>query len=319
MASALGRHWRLSAFLLALGIIGLVLSLLYVVGSRWIVEREVLAGDALPPGVPGRIVLVHGHRVHVIERGTGPAVLLVHGTAGTTLDWEGYVLDTLAQRHHVVALDLYGMGFSERAEELRYGFRLWADELAGTLDALGIERASVIGQSLGGAVAAVFAGTHPARVERLVSVDSGPWLPPFMLLMLMPGTGEVILGRSEYWPERPDQPAQYRERLRQVYRITRTRRHLLKAIRAQFLDGREYFRALSHVTCPTLLVHGTADNIIPLRAAASLRRWLSNSRMIVLEGAGHFSMQDRPQQFVQEVSRFLDEVSRETSSRTPRS
>jgi pimeloyl-ACP methyl ester carboxylesterase len=167
----------------------------------------------------------------------------------------------------------------------------------------------VIGQSLGGAVATVFAGTYPSRVERLVSVDSGPWLPPFMLLMLVPGTGEVILGRSEYWPERPDQPPQSRERLRQVYRIRGTRRHLLKAIRSQFLDGRVYFGALSHLACPTLLVHGSADDIIPLRAAASLRRLLKNSQMAVVDGAGHFSMQDRPQQFVQEVSRFLDEPS----------
>ena len=62
MASALSRLWLLSALLLALGIVGLVLSVLYFVGSRRMVEREVLAGDALPPEVPGRIVLVNGHR-----------------------------------------------------------------------------------------------------------------------------------------------------------------------------------------------------------------------------------------------------------------
>src|SRR5262245_43718021 len=98
------------------------------------------------------------------------------------------------------------MGVSERAQDFRYCLRLWIDQLAASLDALHIERASVVGQSLGGAVAAVFAGTHPSRVERLVSVDSGPWMPPFMLLMLLRGTGEMILGRSDYWPERPDQP-----------------------------------------------------------------------------------------------------------------
>jgi 2-hydroxymuconate-semialdehyde hydrolase len=305
----LRRHSLMSALLVSIGIAGFCLALLYVIGSRQMTEREVLAGEALPPGVPGRIILANGHRVHVIEHGIGPAVLLVHGTAGTTLDWEGYVLDMLAQRHHVIALDLFGMGFSERSEDFAYGFRLWVEELAGTLDALGIERASVIGQSLGGAVASVFAGTYPARVERLVSVDSGPWMPPFMVLMAMPGTGEMLLGRGEYWPERPDQPPLYGERLRQVYRIKGTRRHLLKAIRGQFLDGRAYFGALRQVSCPTLLVHGSADDIIPLRAAASLRRLLKNSEMTVIEGAGHFSMQDRPQEFVQIVSRFLDEVS----------
>jgi pimeloyl-ACP methyl ester carboxylesterase len=299
----------LVACVLGIAFVALALAALRLVGSRLMANKEVAAGDTLPLGVPGRLLVVGGHRVHVVERGDGPAVLLVHGTGGTTLDWEGYVLDTLAQRHHVVALDLYGMGFSERAEEFDYGFRLWADQLAGTLDTLGIARASMIGQSLGGAVAAVFAGTYPARVERLVSVDSGPWLPPSMLLMLTPGTGELILGRSDYWPERPDQPPQYGERLREVYRIKGTRTHLLKAIRGQFLDGWLYFHALSRVACPTLLVHGSADAIIPLGAATALERRLKNSRMVVLAGAGHFSMQDRPQQFVQEVSRFLDEPS----------
>src|SRR5262249_8242578 len=154
---------------------------------------------------------------------------------------------------------------------------------------------SVIGQSLGGAVATVLAGRYPSLVDRAISVDSGPWMPPFMLLMLTPGVGEVILGRTDYWPERPDQPPQYAERLRKVYKIKGTRRHLLRAIRGQFLHPREYFGALSKVECPTLFVHGGADAIIPVTAAASLRRLVPNSEMVVIEGAGHFSMQDSPE------------------------
>jgi len=94
--------------------------------------------------------------------------------------------------------------------------------------------------------------------------------------------------------------------LREVYKIRGTRRHLLRVIRGQFLDSRVYFGAISQVQCPVLLVHGGADDIIPLRAAASLPRLLKSSEMVVIEGAGHFSMQDSPQRFVQEVNRFLD-------------
>jgi len=113
-----------------------VLSVLYLTATRRIASRETEAGDALPPGVPGRLIRVGAHRVHVVERGVGPAILLVHGTAGTTL--------------------------------------------------------------------------------------------------------------------------------------------------------------------------GEADDIIPVRAATSLRRLVKNSEMVVIDGAGHFSMQDSPQRFVQEVRRFLD-------------
>ena len=287
-------------------LISVVLSALYFTASRRIASRETEAGDALPPGVPGRFIRVGGHRVHVVERGEGPAILLVHGTGGTTLDWETSVLDDLAHDHRVVALDLYGMGFSERDDRFAYGFTLWADQLAGTLDALSLPRASVIGQSLGGAIALVFAGRYPSRVDRAVSVDSGPWMPAFMLLMLTPGIGETILARCDYWPERPDQPARYAERLRVVYRIRGTRRNLLRAIRGQFFrDGLTYLRAMSQVQCPTLFVHGGADDIIPVRAAATLHRLVTNSEMVVLDGAGHFSMQDSPQRFLQEVRRFL--------------
>ena len=299
------RVWmtRLGAGLLLLV---LVLAVLYLTATRWIAGRETESGETLPAGVPGRLVRVGGHRVHLVESGTGPPILLVHGTAGTTLDWETSVLDDLARDHHVIALDLYGMGFSDRDAGFPYGFALWTDQLAQTLDTLGVERASVIGQSLGGAVSLVFAGRYPARVERVVSVDSGPWLPPFMLPMLTPGLGELLLARGDYWPDRPDQGAVYAQRMREVYRIKGTRRSLLRAMRGQFIDGGTYFRGLARVGCPTLLIHGESDDIIPTRAAQALRRLVSKSELVMIPG-GHFSMQDSPQRFIQEVRRFLDE------------
>ena len=299
------RVWmtRLGAGLLLLV---LVMAVLYLTATRWIADRETESGETLPAGVPGRLVRVGGHRVHVVESGTGPAILLVHGTAGTTLDWETSVLDDLARDHHVIALDLYGMGFSDRDARFPYGFALWTDQLAQTLDTLGVERASVIGQSLGGAVSLVFAGRYPARVERVVSVDSGPWLPPFMLPMLTPGLGELLLARGDYWPDRPDQGAVYAQRMREVYRIKGTRRSLLRAMRGQFIDGGTYFGGLARVGCPTLLIHGESDDIIPTRAAQVLRRLVSKSELVMIPG-GHFSMQDSPQRFIQEVRRFLDE------------
>src|SRR5262245_8898524 len=98
--------------------------------------------------------------------GLGAGLLLLRlGTAGTTLDWETSVLDDLARDHHVIALDLYGMGFSDRDASFPYGFALWTDQLAQTLDTLGVERVSAIGQSLGGAISLVFAGRRYPRVS----------------------------------------------------------------------------------------------------------------------------------------------------------
>jgi pimeloyl-ACP methyl ester carboxylesterase len=300
---------RLRRWMTGLGsgllLLALVLSVVYLTATRWIADEETESGETLPAGVPGRLVRVGGHRVHVVESGTGPAILLVHGTAGTTLDWETSVLEDLARDHHVIALDLYGMGFSDRDGGFPYGFALWTDQLVQTLDALGVERASVIGQSLGGAVSLVFAGRYPARIERVVSVDSGPWLPPFLVPMLTPGLGEMLLARAEYWPDRPDQGAVYAQRMREVYGIKGTRESLLRAMRGQFIDGRAYFGGLAHVGCPTLLIQGESDDIIPTRAAQALQKLLSGSELVLIPG-GHFSMQDSPGRFLQEVRRFLD-------------
>jgi pimeloyl-ACP methyl ester carboxylesterase len=293
------------SLLIAAGMVAAALWALYELGGRWGEHEETESGETLPSSVPGRLLLVQGHRVHVVERGEGPVLLLVHGTGGSTYDWESSVLDAFARKHHTIAVDLFGMGFSERSDAFDYSFELWADQLAGVLDALGIERASLIGQSLGGAVVTAFAGRHPERTVRVVSVDSGPWMPPFMLLLLTPGSGELFMARSLYWPERPDQPPAYAERMRAVYRIHGTRRNLLRLNRSQFLDARGYFRWVRRAQCPVLLVHGRNDDIIPLRAAEALHRSLPGSELVVLDGAGHFAMQDQPEAFVEVAERFL--------------
>ncbi len=283
------------------------LFLLYLWGSYRMAQREPDSGIELPPSVPGRLILVNGHRVHVIDRGAGPAVLLVHGTAGSTFDWEQTVMDPLAHRHRVIAVDLFGMGFSERSADFSYGFALWADQLAGTLDALGVARASVVGHSLGGAVALVFAGNYPQKVDRLISVDSGPWLPPFMLLMMTPGAGEMMMGCADYWPHMPSRGTAYEEGMRMIYEIKGTRRALLKSARGQILESPSGFRAFRRINAPTLLLHGGSDPIIPASAAALLLRIIPGSRMVVVDGAGHFLMNDKPNRFVAEVENFLDQ------------
>ncbi|MGZ7086508.1 MAG: alpha/beta fold hydrolase [Ilumatobacteraceae bacterium] len=152
----------------------------------------------------------------------------------------------------------------------RFTFDVWTRQLAGTLAVLGIEHATVIGQSLGGAVVTSFAGDYPASVDRVVSVASGPWINPAMIPMLSAHYVNHLVDRRGYWPDRPDQGVAYWTRLRDVYRIEGTRKDLAAIVRGQFLDGRNYFRSIANVRCPTLLIHGGADRIIPTRAARTL-------------------------------------------------
>ena len=94
--------------------------------------------------------------------------------------------------------------------------------------------------------------------------------------------------------------------MRRLYRFKGTRHALLSYARGIPGDGRRYFATFPRIAAPTLLLHGGADPIIPVRAAASLQRLIPNSRMIVIEGAGHFLMNDAPERFVAEVEQFLD-------------
>jgi pimeloyl-ACP methyl ester carboxylesterase len=290
----------------AMGATIVLLSVLCLVGDHWIRAAEPESGEHLPAGIAGRVIMAGGHRVHIVEQGEGTPVLLVHGTAGSTFDWEAHALAPLARHHRVIAVDLLGMGFSERSDAFRYGFDLWTAQLAATLDVLGIPRAAVVGHSLGGAIAAVFAADYPERVERVVSVDSGPWMPWFLWLMMTPGAGEVMLGRVAYWPDLSDAESAYVNRMQQIYRIHGTRRTLLRYARGIVSDSAHYFGAYPRIAAPTLLLHGGADPIIPRRAAASLQRLIPHSRLVVIDGAGHFLMNDAPQQFVEEVEKFLD-------------
>ena len=115
---------------------------------------------------------IHGHRVAFRSAGEGPVVLLVHGMAGTSATWT-HVLPALAQRFTVVAPDLLGHGESGKPRRGEYSLGAHANVLRDLLNVLGHERATFVGQSLGGGVAMQMSYQFPERCERLVLVSSG--------------------------------------------------------------------------------------------------------------------------------------------------
>jgi pimeloyl-ACP methyl ester carboxylesterase len=120
----------------------------------------------LPPA--GRFVDVPGARLHVVERGQGPALLLVHGLAGQLCHFTYAIVDELAAQYRVVAVDRPGSGYSVRAPGASAALGAQADVLAALIAELGLGRALVVGHSLGGAVALALAQRHPERVAGLL-------------------------------------------------------------------------------------------------------------------------------------------------------
>jgi pimeloyl-ACP methyl ester carboxylesterase len=276
----------------------------------WVVTRERIDGADLPADVPGRLVSVGGRRVHVVERGEGPALLLVHGFGASTADYEEHVQGPLAKSHRAIAVDLFGFGWSERSDAFRYDLALWSDQLAGTLDALGVARASVVGHSMGGAVAAFFAAHHPDRVDRLVLADAlyplePSEIPPIFRALRIPIVGETLLALSND-PSAPGCSPAYRERARAWYRIRGTRRAFLRYVRDPDRPA-ELTAAYPRITARTLILHGSADAFVPFAAMERFAPAFPTSRVVPIAGGGHFLLRDAPDPFVREVDAFLAE------------
>jgi pimeloyl-ACP methyl ester carboxylesterase len=154
-------------FPIALGFLCVALSIagalvLFTVHTVRQVER------ALPPA--GRFVDVPGARLHLVERGKGPALLLVHGLAGQLSHFTYGIVDQLAAQYRVVAVDRPGSGYSVRMPGASAALAAQADVLAALIDTLQLGRAVVVGHSLGGALALVLAQRHPGRVAGLALV-----------------------------------------------------------------------------------------------------------------------------------------------------
>lgn len=286
-----------------------VLALLSLIGNAWITHREPDSLDRIQDQLPGRQLTIGDRRVHLVEEGSGSPVLLVHGFAASTFDFEEHLLPRLAVQHRTIAIDLYGMGLSERSPDFEYGFDLWLDQLASTLDALQIERASLIGHSLGGAIAARFASDHPQRVDRLVlvaglapsTVRETPW---WFFAMATPGIGECLVAYLDHLPALPGFSRAYHERASAVYRLAGSRRAVLAYVRhgAEFSRLRE---AYSRIRCPTLFIHGTADDIVPYAAVERVAALVPDGRLVAIEGGGHWLLRDSPDLLLAELEEFL--------------
>jgi pimeloyl-ACP methyl ester carboxylesterase len=276
--------------------------------AAWVGTRERSAGDTLPPSLPGRQIDVGGHRVYVVERGTGPALLLVHGFGASSADYEEHVLERLAKSHRAIAVDLFGFGWSERRDDFAYDLALWSDQLAGTLDALGFARASVVGHSMGGAVAAYFAAHHPDRIDRLVlggalyPLDPGE-IPVVFRALRTPLVGEVLLGLSAD-PSAPGFSPAYRERAREWYRIRGTRRAFLRYVRDPDRPA-ELAASYPRIAARTLVLHGSADASVPYAAMERAAPAIPGARIVRLADGGHFLLRDDADRFLGEVEPFL--------------
>ena len=274
-----------------------------------------------------RTAALHGHSVTYAEAGSGPVLLLIHGMGGTFENWVE-VVEPLARSHTVIAPDLPGHGRSEPGGG-DYSLGALATVLRDLLLALGHDRATLVGHSLGGGIAMQFAHQFPEIVERLVLVSSGGLGPEVSLVLraaALPGANLFIaatagvggrvgptLGRGlaavGLHPS-----ADVTEVARGYASLSDPERckaflATLRSVvdtRGQRVDAGD--RLYLAESLPVLIVWGDRDPIIPVSHGRHAHEAIAGSRLVVIDGVGHLPQLEAPGLFVATLERFLAET-----------
>ena len=281
-----------------------------VAALRWLRRRkEDIDWRSVRP--PGAIVDVDGVPIHYIERGSGPAAaVLIHGFLGHTYSFR-YLIPELAKDRRVVAVDLKGSGYSGRPQKGDYSLTEQARLVIRLMDKLGIDRASVVGHSLGGEVAMRLAANWPERVEKLVlaasvSGDRIPSLPVTPLIkpiLWLIGRlfGRRIFRRQFYDPRKATK--EVLEAYRRPLRIKGTGHAVYQTLRDM---RREKAVESSRITAPVLILWASSERILPRWVLSRLRKRFPQAKVVAIERAGHLLLEEQPEQANRAVKSFLE-------------
>lgn len=282
---------------------------------------------------PGEIAL-HGRSLSYVQAGSGPVLLLIHGVAGTVESWDA-VIGPLARRYTVVAADLPGHGRSAPGAG-DYSLGALAAGLRDLLIALGHQRATLVGHSLGGGIAMQFSYQFPEMTERLVLVSSGGLgteVSAILRAATLPGSELFIAATAALGGAigKPVGRGLARVGLRpnpdvaEVVRgygslVDRDRRAaFLATLRGVVGSGGQRVGAGDRFYLaegvPVLIVWGARDRIIPVEHGRSAHAAMPRSRLEIFEQAGHMPHVEAPARFVDAVDRFMAET--ETSRFDP--
>ena len=273
------------------------------------------AAESTNPEV-GRSVSAAGVLTNYHDHGDGEPVLLIHGSGPGVSAWANWrgVIPELAGRRRVVAPDIVGFGYTERPADFAFTRENWVHHLIGFLDALELDRVSIVGNSFGGALGLWLASRHPERVRRLVLMGSAgtsfPITPGLDAVWgyepSVENMGELLrifaYDQSLLGPDL----AELRYRASARPGVQESYAAMFPAPRQQGVDALALadgdLAALEH---ETLIVHGREDEVIPLHSSLRLHELIPNSRLHVFGHCGHWTQIERLDEFVAQLDTFL--------------
>ena len=283
-----------------------------------------------------RWVTVEGRAINVIELGEGPPVLLIHGHAGCWQNWLENI-PALAREHRVIAMDLPGFGWSPMPSG-EISITAYARTLDRLCDQLGVETTAVVGNSMGGFIAAEMAIRHPQRVERLVLVAAAGLSRHYMRIPIRVMSSRRLNPEWLYkllaapYPRARKMARRARLRKFALWAVVHHPEKLSPPIAAYLIAGSgrpaaapgafalatyDFRDHIGAIECPTLVLWGANDFVIDAGAANRYEKLIPHSRKVVLDDTGHVPMVERPARFNAIVEEFLAAEADELLSKRP--
>ena len=266
----------------------------------------------------GKFIDLDGLSTHYIEKGEGDPVILVHGFFYDSYMWDKNI-DVLAEKFKVYAIDLWGFGYSTR-EPLDYGYPLYVDQLLKFMNALNIQKASLVGQSMGGGTCIAFCIDHRDKVNKMILVDAAGMPNPLPLmgkLAILPKVGEFMHGykgnlvrkitlRTTFIYDKKLITDSYFDNVTRSHKIKGTNEISLQILRRQFFGTLlDEIHRLGETDAPILIVWGRYDKSIPVKRGQEMHNILKGSRLEIFERAGHCPHDEQAQKFNQIALDFL--------------
>jgi 4,5:9,10-diseco-3-hydroxy-5,9,17-trioxoandrosta-1(10),2-diene-4-oate hydrolase len=269
------------------------------------------------PVPEGRYVsLPNGVRMHYLEQGRGPVLVFLNGSGNGACGYSNFKgnYPVLAEAgYRCIVLDLPGYGYSDKPTDVEYHLDFFVACVKGALDAIGVERATLVGNSLGGAIALGFALAHPQSVERLVLMAPGGTndLPDYLA---MPGMQAMF---ALYGSGKPVTEPEMKAFFHKAFvvnpdvvsdQLVHERAELMKLQNPQVIKTMKVpnmTARFGEITAPTLALWGLNENMMPDSGILRLAKGLPNCRMVLVPRCGHWVMIEHRELFNRTVLDFL--------------
>lgn len=274
-------------------------------------DRPMAGVPQMPAGVAAKTATVYGAKINYVEAGSGPAVILLHGLGGDSMNW-AMTIGELSKKYRVIVPDQIGFGRSDKPL-INYRVATLVDFLDGLYKELKVERASLVGNSLGGWTAAAFALAYPQKVDRLVLVDAAGFAvpketDPRMLNGLNPSTREglrqvmsLIFYNKQIFANDAAIDLMFARKMTvgDGYTIQRFIDSIMRG--DDTLDNR-----LSAIKQPTLIIWGREDLLTPLAMGERFKKEIPGSELLIIEKCGHVPQIEKAAEFNAALIKFLN-------------